>query len=131
MIMKRVFFILVMAVAVLSAINGQDQKAKVTYEPKGKWLFEAPYAPEGFTAGTIEIGNAEKKLTAVIAFTGNENQIPLENVKFANDTLSCGINLEGSYISILLKFDEADKMSGKAVTPDGELPLALVREKKK
>lgn len=129
--MKRVFFMLVMVIAVATAVNGQDKKSKVTNEPKGKWLFEAPYAPEGFTAGTIDIGTAEKKLTAIIAFTGNENQIPLENVKFANDTLSCGINVEGAYIEISLKFDEADKMSGKAVTPDGELPLTLFREKKK
>lgn len=129
--MKRAFFMLVMVIAVATAVNGQDKKSKVTNEPKGKWLFEAPYAPEGFTAGTIDIGTAEKKLTAIIAFTGNENQIPLENVKFANDTLSCGINVEGAYIEISLKFDEADKMSGKAVTPDGELPLTLFREKKK
>jgi hypothetical protein len=131
MIMKRVFFMLIMAVAFISAVNGQDSKSKVTYEPKGKWLFEAPYAPEGFTAGTIDIGTAEKKLTAVLAFTGNENQIPLENVKFENDSLSCGINIEGSYVEISLKFEEADKMAGKAVTPDGEIPLTLAREKKK
>jgi hypothetical protein len=127
--MKRTLIMLVMAVVVLSSLNAQ--KSKSSYEPKGKWLFEAPYAPEGFTSGSIEIGTAEKKLTAIMAFTGNENLIPLENVKFANDSLSCGINIEGSYIAISLKFDEADKMSGKAVTPDGELPLTMVREKKK
>jgi hypothetical protein len=129
--MKRASVLFVMVIAFISLVKGQDQKAKVSYEPKGKWLFEAPYAPEGFTSGSIEIGSADKKLTAVIAFTGNETQIPLENVKFENDSLKCGINIEGSYIAITLKFEEADKMSGKAAAPDGEIPLTLAREKKK
>jgi hypothetical protein len=131
MIMKRVFFMFVMAVAVLSIVNGQNQKSKVTYEPKGKWLFEAPYAPEGYTAGAIEVGTAENKLAATVSFTGNDVKIPLENVKFENDTLKCELAVEGATVSIILKFDEADKMSGKAVTPDGEVPLAMTREKKK
>jgi hypothetical protein len=127
--MKRTLIMLLMAVAVLSSVNAQ--KSKVTYEPKGKWLFEAPYAPEGYTAGAIEVGSAEKKLVATVSFTGNDTKIPLENVKFENDTLSCELAVEGATVTITLKFDEADKMSGKAVTPDGELPLAMVREKKK
>jgi hypothetical protein len=119
---------LIMVVAVLSSANAQV--SKVTNEPKGKWLFEAPYAPEGYTAGMIEIGSAEKKLTAILAFTGNDTKIPLENVKFENDTLKCELAVEGSIVMIIMKFDEPHKMSGKAVTPDGEIPLAMVREKK-
>jgi hypothetical protein len=127
--MKRTLILLSLVIAVLSSVNGQNSKA--THEPKGKWNFEAPYAPEGFTAGVIEVGTAEKKLTATVSFTGNDTKIPLENVKFENDTLTCSINIEGSTVSITLKFDETDKMSGKAVTPDGELPLTMIREKKK
>jgi hypothetical protein len=78
-----------------------------------------------------EIGTLENKLAATVSLTGNEAKMPLENVKFLNDTLTCSIVVEGATVLITLKFDEADKMSGKAVTPDGELPLALVREKKK
>jgi len=120
---------LIMVVAVVSSLSAQ--KAKVTYEPKGKWLFEAPYAPEGFTSGTIEVGNAENKLTVMMAFTGNEAKMPLENVKFVNDTLTASLALEGESISISLKFEEADKMAGKAVYSQGEVPLTMTREKKK
>jgi hypothetical protein len=127
--MRKVLIVLIMAIAGLSSVNAQ--KSKVTNEPKGKWLFEAPYAPEGYTAGVIEIGTLENKLAATVSLTGNEAKMPLENVKFLNDTLTCSIVVEGATVLITLKFDEADKMSGKAVTPDGELPLALVREKKK
>ena len=127
--MKRILLIVIIVIAGLSSLRAQN--TKVTYEPKGKWLFEAPYAPEGFTSGTIEVGTAEKKLTATISFTGNETKIPLDNVKFENDNLTCSILIEGSTILISLKFDDLDKMSGKAVTPDGEIPLVLNREKKK
>jgi len=127
--MKRITVILIMVLTLASTIKAQ--KEKVTYEHKGKWLFEAPYAPEGFTSGAIEIGSVEKKLTAVISFTGNDSKMPLENVKFENDSLTCGINIDGAIIAITLKFEEADKMSGKAAAPDGEIPLTLAREKKK
>jgi len=119
----------IIVIAGLSSLRAQNTKVK--YEPKGKWLFEAPYAPEGFTSGTIEVGTAENKLTATISFTGNETKIPLDNVKFENDNLTCSIFIEGATILISLKFDDLDKMSGKAVTPDGEIPLILNREKKK
>jgi hypothetical protein len=127
--MKRAFIMLIMVVAVLSSLNAQ--KSKVAYEPKGKWLFEAPYAPEGYTAGVIEVGTSENKLAATVSLTGNDAKIPLENVKFVNDTLTCNIVVEEATVLITLKFDEADKMSGKAVTPDGEVPLAMARDKKK
>jgi hypothetical protein len=127
--MKRILFMLIMAVVVISSLNAQ--KSKVTNEPKGKWLFEAPYAPEGYTSGAIEVGTTDNKLAATVSFTGNDAKIPLENVKFENDTLKCELAVEGAIVTIILKFDEADKMSGKAVTPDGEVPLAMNREKKK
>ena len=127
--MKKVFGLAIMIMIGLSSVNGQ--KAKVTYEPKGKWHFEAPDAPEGFTSGTMEVSAAEKKLTAVMTFTGNESKIPLENVKFENDKLKCSLAIEGESISITLKFDEADKMSGTAAFSEGEFPGTMTREKKK
>ena len=127
--MKRILFVFILVVACFSSVSAQ--KSKIAYEPKGNWLFTAPYAPEGFTSGTLEIGTAEKKLSAVMAFTGTENKMPLENVKFENDTLSAVLPLDGEIVSLILKFDEADKISGKAVYSQGEVPLSMTRDKKK
>lgn len=108
----------------VTAVSGQNGDK---INPVGTWKFEAPYAPEGYTSGTIIVGFAEQKQTATMSFTGNDYKIPGENVKAANDSVLFSIYLEGQDIKVMLKIENESKMTGKAVYSEGEVPLTLTK----
>ncbi|MDO9339072.1 MAG: hypothetical protein Q7T72_00930, partial [Bacteroidales bacterium] len=95
--------------------------------PVGTWKFEAPYAPEGYTSGTIAVGLEEQKYSTTMVFTGSEYKLTGEKVKVANDSVSFSIYLEGQDIKVMLKIENETKMSGKAVYTEGEVPLSLTK----
>jgi hypothetical protein len=128
--MKKIIISLILISMIPAFLNGQKKEIPKN-DPLGKWLFEAPYAPEGFTSGTIEVTFAEKKYNASMAFTGSGYSLPGNKVKFENDTLRFSIFIEEEDVAVILKFDDAIKMSGKAVYSQGEVPLLLTREIKK
>jgi hypothetical protein len=122
--MKRTFFIcVVIFVFTLTSFAQQNKEQK--NNPAGNWKFEAPYAPEGYTSGTIIVGNEEQKPTATMSFTGNEYKIPGENVKAVKDSLLFSVYIQGQDVKVMLKMDTEIKMSGKAVYSEGEVPLTL------
>ena len=120
--MKKVilFFIAIIIIPVLTAQNTQVKK-----DPVGKWKFEAPYAPEGYTSGIIEVGLAEMKYSTSMMFSDIEYKFIGEKVKFENDSLFFLIYIEGQDITVSLKMENGTKMSGKAVYSEGEVPLTL------
>ena len=128
--MKRVLAILFIAFIALPAmINAQQAPSK--FKPVGKWLFEAPSAPEGYTFGSMEIAFAENKYSAAMGLPGSDYKLPAEQVKFENDSLTFKLYIEGEEITISLKPEGADKMTGKASFSGGEIPLTCNRDKEK
>ena len=117
--------LIIFSISVTSA-----QTTKVKKDPVGDWKFEAPYAPEDYTSGTVTVGFAEKKYSATMSFTGSDYKLPCENVKFEKETLSLAVYVEGETVTITLKMDDAAKMSGNAVYSGGSIPLTLARVKK-
>lgn len=126
--MKKLFLLL--AVFSLTASLSFSQNSKTVKDPAGQWTFSAPYAPEGYTSGTVTVTFAEKKYGASMAFTGLEYKFTGENVKFANDTLAFSIYIEGETINVTLKMEDALKMTGAAVYSGGSVPLTLAKEVK-
>jgi hypothetical protein len=96
-------------------------------DPVGKWNFEAPTAPEGYKTGTMVFGVVEGKYTAGTIFTNFDYKFPGEKVKYANDSVSFVINLEGEAVNVLLKIEDPAKMNGKAVYSEGTVPLVLIK----
>ena len=123
--MKRGILFLMLLALGLPVLTAQN--AQVNNNPVGTWNFEAPYAPEGYTTGTIVVGLAEQKHTANLSFTGSEYKLPGENVKAANDSVLFSIYLEGQDIKVMLKIENETTMSGKAVYSEGEVPLTLTK----
>jgi hypothetical protein len=121
----RILMLTAISLLLCCALSGQSQK--VNKDPSGKWKFEAPYAPEGYTAGVIEVALADNKYSTSISFAGSDYKIPGENTKVEKDTLAFVVNVEGNSVSITLKLEDAAKMSGKAVYSEGEIPLTLTR----
>lgn len=110
----------------ICAVSAQTIPQKVN--PVGKWKFEAPFAPEGYNSGIIEISFAENKYSTLISMPGSDYKIPGEQTKVENDTISFFLLLDGAQISINLKTESEVKMTGIAVAPDGEIPLTLTKE---
>ncbi|MBK7628080.1 MAG: hypothetical protein IPJ16_12955 [Bacteroidales bacterium] len=122
--MKKATILLMFLFAVITVSSGQTTKK---IDPVGTWKFDAPYAPEGYTSGTIVIGLAENKHTATMSFAGSEYKFSGKNVKVENDTVSFSIFLEGQDIKVSLKGDADAKLVGKAVYSEGEVPLTLTK----
>jgi len=122
--MKKATILIMFLFAVITVSSGQTVKK---IDPVGTWKFDAPYAPEGYTSGTIVIGLAENKHTATMSFAGSEYKFSGENVKVENDTVSFSIFLEGQDIKVSIKGDADAKLVGKAVYSEGEVPLTLTK----
>jgi S-adenosylmethionine:tRNA-ribosyltransferase-isomerase (queuine synthetase) len=127
--MKSTVLFILFFIFSLSLASAQAKKGKK--DLVGKWIFEAPLAPEGYTSGIIEVGLAEKKYSTTMMFTGNEEKLSGDKVKFEKDTLKFNVYIGDENVSVKLKFDDKTKMSGKAVYSEGEVPLTLTRETKK
>ena len=121
--MKKGILIILSIIFSLPILTAQNSQVK--NNPIGTWKFSAPYAPEGYTSGTIVVGFEEKKHTATMSFTGSENKVPGEKVTAANDSVLFSVFLEGQDIKIFLKIVSDTNMTGKAVYSEGEVPLTL------
>lgn len=120
---KFTLIVLISSFAIMAA-NGQD---KMKISPVGIWKFDAPYAPEAYNSGKIFVGLDEKKFTADMSFAGSEYKLPGEKVKAENDSLFFSIYIEGQDVKVILKIESENKMTGKAIYSEGEVPLELTK----
>ena len=123
--MKKGILIIVSIIFSLPILMAQNSEVK--NNPVGTWKFAAPYAPEGYTSGTIVVGFAEKKHTATLSFTGSEYKLMGDKVTSAKDSVLFSVFLEGQDIKVMLKMVSDTNMTGKAVYSEGEVPLTLTR----
>lgn len=121
----RILALLMVSLLTFCVVSGQSTGKKSG--PVGKWKFEAPYAPEGFTSGTIDINLADNKYSTSISFTGSDYKIPGDKTKIEENGVTFTVFVEGNEVAISLKADGDLKMTGKAVYTEGEIPLTLTR----
>lgn len=122
--MKKTIILLVMSVFSFSLIDAQSN---IKLNPFGTWKFDAPYAPAGYTSGTIIVGKENDTLKASMCFTGIDNKIPGQKVVIRNDSIMFRVFVEGTDVNVFLKMEKDTAMSGKAVYNEGEVPLALIK----
>jgi hypothetical protein len=125
--MKRVL-VSVFALGILFITSVSFTSVNVDSDPIGKWSFSAPDAPYGYTTGKIEVTFKDSKYSASISFTNMEYKFAGENVTFKENELVFSIFLEGDDIMIVMTIEE-DKMSGKALSYDGEVQISATRDK--
>jgi hypothetical protein len=118
-----------MLLIVFNLTNLQAQKNQMNKTLVGKWKFETPYVAEGYQKGVIDISSVENNYNVAITFADTLNKIPGYNAKFENEVFDFVVYIEGQGINIFLKLTDAETLIGKAATPDGELPLTLIRIK--
>jgi hypothetical protein len=125
--MKKGIFLMVLFSILYVCAPAQDSKVQ-KQDPAGKWKFEAPTAPQGYTSGTMIFNLAENKYSAGTIFTNFDYKFPGEKVKFVNDSLFFVINIQGQMINYKLKIENPVKMSGKATFPEGTVPITLTKQ---
>ena len=129
-IMKRFFLAFIIIVAGFTYANAQANNSK--FKPEGKWKFEAPSAPEGYTFGTMDVAFMEKKYSVAMGLPGGGDvKLPAEQIQFEKEELTFKVYIQGEEISIYLKPEGIDKMAGKAIYSGGEIPLTCDRQKDK
>jgi hypothetical protein len=124
--MKKIFSVTLVLMICISAVSSQTTNNEKN--PSGRWKFDAPYAPEGYTAGTIDIRLADQKYSATMTFTYLDYSLPGEKVTMRNDSIFFMIWVENTDVNIALKIEDNLKMSGKAVYFEGTVPLTLTKE---
>jgi hypothetical protein len=123
--MKKIILSILFVIFSLPVVTAQNNQEKK--DPVGKWKFEAPAAPEGYTSGTIEVGLADKKYSTAMYFTPIDTKYSGDVVKIENDTLIFNVFIDDEDVVVTLKIEDSVKMSGKAVYSGGEVPLALIK----
>jgi hypothetical protein len=128
--MKKIIFA-ISFLFICTVLTFPQQTPAEKKNPVGLWKFEAPYAPQEYTSGTVTIGLTDRNYTAELSFTGIEFKFTGEKVKFVNDSLFFSIFIEGEVVQLSLKLDDASKMTGKGVYSDGVVPLTAIKEPEK
>jgi len=77
--MKKIILFSLLILFCLPVITSA-QTNKSTKDPVGKWIYEGPAAPEGYTSGKLEFSVADKKYSAIWTFIGNEENIGRYNI---------------------------------------------------
>lgn len=126
--MKKSLLLSTLFISVFCLMSSAQTQPDQKKDPVGRWKFDVPAAPEGYQSGTIVIGIAEGKHNAGIIFSNFDYKFPGERVKCTNDSVSFAVNLEGQYVEIKLKMENAVRMSGTAMSPDGPIPVVLTKD---
>jgi len=121
----KILSFLLLAFICSLAVSGQNAPKKTS--PAGQWKFESLNAPEGYTSGTLNVSFADNRYSAIMSFSGNGYKFTGDKVKFEKDTLSFNLYAEGQDVAVKLVLESANKLTGKGVYSEGEIPLALTR----
>jgi hypothetical protein len=94
----------------------------------GTWHFTAKDAPEGYNRGDIEFTEKEGALHGKM-ITEN-GTFPMENLKVANDSIAYQLSVQSLVMQALL-VKVKDSLSGKIITPEGDLRIIGRRQEAK
>lgn len=124
--MKKILIVMTLALLATCVLNATATHASENV--LGEWKFESPHAPDGYNKGSIVITEKEGVLAGEIKFADG-TKVELKDVKFEEDVIKFGINVEYNYIPIKATI-EGNKMKGAANTPDGDLPFEATKVEK-
>ncbi|MBN2863052.1 MAG: hypothetical protein JXN62_07815 [Bacteroidales bacterium] len=123
--MKKITLSVMILFLLVSYSSGQS--ANVRKDPAGQWKFEAPYAPEGYTSGSLEIGFSESEYSLLMEFPGTGYSFEGERIRLSGDTLKFNVFVDGIDVEVYLKMENLSKMSGNAVAEGSIIPLTVER----
>ena len=125
---KIIAFIMLfgLSTCVLSA-----QTVKMKKDPVGKWTFDAPYAPYGYTTGAVDIGFEDQHYSVKMSFTEIGYSFTGENITVKNDSIFFDVWIEGNSVSNTLKIEDDTTITGMAVYSEGTVPYTMKKDLEK
>lgn len=118
--MKKLFFVIILAA--FSGYVSANEFIKLV----GTWNYKVEYAPEGYNKGQMVFSEKEGKVVGEVRIEGYS--IPVKNLEFVEGQFKFGVEIDYGYIPITIKVD-GDNLTGKANTPDGDLPIQGIKAK--
>ena len=119
---RKIFLILLFVMIFLTgsfALKAQEKKSYM-----GKWNFETPSAPEGYTSGVITF----KKDSSSMQFTGGYYIYPSSWLKAKGDSITYESNIDGTIVLFSLKIKDKSNVAGSAVWYEGETVMILTKK---
>jgi hypothetical protein len=118
--MRKLLFVIVLVV--IAGYVSANEFAKLL----GTWDYKVEYAPQGYEKGQLIFVEKEGKVVGEVKIQGYS--IPVRNLQVTEGQFKFGVTIENENIPVLLKVD-GNKLTGKANTPDGDMPLSAVKAK--
>jgi len=98
--------------------------AQVNKSYQGKWNFETPAAPEGYTSGIVTM----KKDSSYMQFDGGYYIYPSSWVKAKSDSIIYESNIDGEIVLFSLKIKDKTNITGDAVWSSGQTVMILTKK---
>jgi hypothetical protein len=124
--MKR---LIILTTIVLFAFAATAQENTTPPSPVGSWTVDAPYAPDGFQKSKLTIKKTDDKYSVDMNFEEIGYTLVGERVTFIDGVFKFSFWVEEEDVTIIFKFNGADKLEGNAVTSGGEIPMTAARIK--
>jgi hypothetical protein len=118
--MKKLLFVIILAV--FTGYVSANEFAKLI----GTWNYKVEYAPEGYDKGQMVFSEKEGKVVGEVKIEGYS--IPVKNLEIIEGQYKFGVEIDYGYIPITIKVD-GNKLTGKANTPDGDMPIQATKAK--
>ena len=118
--MKKLLFVIILAS--FSGYVSANEFIKLV----GTWNYIVEYAPVGYDKGQMIFSENEGKVVGEVRIEGHS--IPVKNLELIEGQFKFGVEIDYGYIPITIKID-GDKLTGKANTPDGDMPIQGTRAK--
>ena len=122
--MKKVFAF-IFTIAFLAGFSGE--LSATDNKMIGIWKFEAPTAPYGYQKGTITIQEKSSKLVGEIKFADGY-KMELKDVTVKGDSLTFGVYIDYTYISVKAQVNAKNTLTGTAQTPEGTVQITAKKE---
>jgi len=107
-------------------IGSHSANAQLRTNYQGKWSFDAPSAPDGYTYVIIEI----KKDSVYISFTDSQYKFPSVWTRVRSDSIYFQTFVDGTDVLFSLKIEGETNIKGNAVWEDGETQMILKKKTK-
>lgn len=126
MLVKPMYLVVAVACLFCGSLWAMPVSAKeiINYEmktsPEGEWNYTVEGTPYEYSKGVLKVvkTNGEYEITVKV----NYNSIEAEQVTVKGNNLDFVVYIEGQNVKVNLTID-GDKISGKAVSPEGVFPM--------
>ncbi|MBS2212686.1 hypothetical protein KEM09_14805 [Carboxylicivirga mesophila] len=121
--MKRAMFIFI-SLVLMSAANLKAEEIKK--EVIGSWEFDVEHAPYEYQVGKAIFFNDNNELKVKLEFEYED----VNGVALTCEEKKLSFKVEVQYEEIEIQLELKDgKLVGKAITPEGDIPLAMTKAK--